>query len=87
MKNLPQTTYPHITQTSDHHHTLIRPIDRACPSIISCIRQTGLSGNSVIVAVLYYASTLVGAGEVTVGDLSAFLLYAAYAGVAVGKGN
>ena len=47
--------------------------------------QTGLSGNSVILAVLYYASTLVGAGEVTVGDLSAFLLYAAYAGVAVGE--
>ncbi|XP_043233712.1 ATP-binding cassette sub-family B member 10, mitochondrial-like [Amphibalanus amphitrite] len=46
--------------------------------------MTGLSGNSVILAVLYYASTLVGAGEVTVGDLSAFLLYAAYAGVAVG---
>ncbi|XP_037086285.1 ATP-binding cassette sub-family B member 10, mitochondrial-like [Pollicipes pollicipes] len=46
--------------------------------------MTGLSGNSVILAVLYYGGSLVGAGQVTVGDLSAFLLYAAYVGVAVG---
>lgn len=43
----------------------------------------GLSGNAVIVGGLYYGSCLVQQGIVSVGDLSAFLLYAAYVGIAI----
>lgn len=46
--------------------------------------QTGLSGNFIILSVLYYGGTMVSENAITVGALSAFLLYAAYTGVALG---
>lgn len=46
--------------------------------------QTGLSGNFIILSVLYYGGSLVVENSITVGALSAFLLYAAYVGVAIG---
>jgi ATP-binding cassette subfamily B (MDR/TAP) protein 10 len=46
--------------------------------------QTGLSGNFIILSVLYYGGTMVSESSLTVGALSAFLLYAAYVGIALG---
>jgi ATP-binding cassette subfamily B (MDR/TAP) protein 10 len=46
--------------------------------------MTGLSGNFIILSVLYYGGSLVAENSITVGALSAFLLYAAYVGVAIG---
>ncbi|XP_076066354.1 ATP-binding cassette sub-family B member 10, mitochondrial-like [Oratosquilla oratoria] len=46
--------------------------------------MTGLSGNIIIISVLYYGGMLVTESSITVGQLSSFLLYAAYIGVALG---
>ncbi|OXA59539.1 ATP-binding cassette sub-family B member 10, mitochondrial [Folsomia candida] len=46
--------------------------------------MTGLSGNFIILSVLYYGGAMVSDHTITVGALSAFLLYAAYTGVALG---
>ncbi len=46
--------------------------------------QTGLSGNFIILSVLYYGGSMVSQSIITIGSLSAFLLYAAYVGVAIG---
>lgn len=45
---------------------------------------TGLSGNIIIISVLYYGGVMVSSSTITVGNLSSFLLYAAYIGVSVG---
>lgn len=45
---------------------------------------TGLSGNVIILSVLYYGGGLVADSAITVGQLSSFLLYAAYVGIALG---
>lgn len=39
---------------------------------------TGLSGNAIIISVLYYGGLMVTESSLTAGQLSAFLLYAAY---------
>ncbi|XP_065348132.1 ATP-binding cassette sub-family B member 10, mitochondrial [Cloeon dipterum] len=46
--------------------------------------MTGFSGNVVVLLGLFYGGSMVVAQEITPGSLSAFLLYAAYVGVAVG---
>ncbi|XP_017768043.1 PREDICTED: ATP-binding cassette sub-family B member 10, mitochondrial isoform X2 [Nicrophorus vespilloides] len=46
--------------------------------------MTGLSGNIIIISVLYYGGVMVSSQNITVGNLSSFLLYAAYIGVSVG---
>ncbi|KAF4533059.1 hypothetical protein B566_EDAN002622 [Ephemera danica] len=46
--------------------------------------MTGFSGNVVVLLGLYYGGTMVSTEQLTPGSLSAFLLYAAYVGVAVG---
>lgn len=46
--------------------------------------MTGLSGNIIIISVLYYGGVMVSSQTITVGNLSSFLLYAAYIGVSVG---
>lgn len=46
--------------------------------------MTGLSGNAIILSVLYYGGVMVSNSSITVGNLSAFLLYAAYIGVSLG---
>lgn len=52
---------------------------------VSClIFQTGLSGNVIIISVLYYGGVMVSSHSITVGNLSSFLLYAAYIGVSIG---
>uniref|UniRef100_V5GJ42 Putative abcb10 transporter n=1 Tax=Ixodes ricinus TaxID=34613 RepID=V5GJ42_IXORI len=45
---------------------------------------TGATGNMIVLAVLYYGGLLMSRGELTVGSLSSFLLYAAYVGVSIG---
>ena len=43
--------------------------------------QTGLSGNMIILSVLYYGGSLVTSDVLTVGNLASFVLYAAYVGI------
>ncbi|XP_055332371.1 ATP-binding cassette sub-family B member 10, mitochondrial-like [Paramacrobiotus metropolitanus] len=45
--------------------------------------MAGLSGNLVVLSVLYYGGILLTRGEITVGDLSAFAMYAGYVGVSI----
>ncbi|XP_077502849.1 ATP-binding cassette sub-family B member 10, mitochondrial-like [Amblyomma americanum] len=45
---------------------------------------TGATGNMIVLAVLYYGGVLMSDGRLTVGNLSSFLLYAAYVGVSIG---
>ena len=45
------------------------------------IFQTGLSGNMIILSVLYYGGSLVTSDALTVGNLASFVLYAAYVGI------
>lgn len=42
--------------------------------------STGLMGNLTILGILYYGGTLVKSGSITIGELSSFLMYTAYAG-------
>ena len=42
---------------------------------------TGLSGNMIILTVLYYGGSLVTTDVISVGSLSSFILYAAYVGI------
>merc|ERR1719187_1285370 len=43
--------------------------------------MTGLSGNMIIITVLYYGGNLVTSDVITVGNLASFVLYAAYVGI------
>jgi len=43
--------------------------------------MTGLSGNMIILSVLYYGGSLVTSDVITVGNLASFVLYAAYVGI------
>lgn len=44
----------------------------------------GLSGNSIMLLVLYSGGMMMQSSVITVGDLSAFLMYAAYVGLSIG---
>lgn len=46
--------------------------------------STGLSGNIVVLSVFYYGGMMMTESQLSVGDLSAFLLYAAYIGLSIG---
>ncbi|KAL4090873.1 hypothetical protein QTP88_025635 [Uroleucon formosanum] len=46
--------------------------------------MTGFSGNFIIISVLYSGGLLVSEQAISVGELSSFLLYAAYTGVSIG---
>ena len=45
--------------------------------------QTGLSGNLIVLSVFYYGGLMMQDHVMTVGNLSAFLLYAAYSGFSI----
>ncbi|CAO1415225.1 unnamed protein product [Diamesa tonsa] len=46
--------------------------------------MTGLSGNIIIMSVLYYGGHLVNEGQMTVGALTSFILYAGYTAISIG---
>lgn len=46
---------------------------------------TGLSGNVLVMSVLFYGGNLVASGELTVGALTSFILYSGYVGVSLAK--
>ncbi|CAK1582701.1 unnamed protein product [Parnassius mnemosyne] len=46
--------------------------------------MTGLAGNTIIILVLYYGGSMVATEVLTVGNLTSFLLYAAYVGISIG---
>ena len=46
--------------------------------------MTGLSGNVIIMSVLYYGGNLVNEGEMTIGALTSFILYAGYTAISLG---
>lgn len=46
--------------------------------------QTSFSGNLIILSVFYYGGTMMSESQITVGELSSFLLYAAFVGVSIG---
>ncbi|XP_055986687.1 ATP-binding cassette sub-family B member 10, mitochondrial [Sorex fumeus] len=45
---------------------------------------TGLSGNLIVLSVLYKGGLLMGSAHMTVGELSSFLMYAFWVGVSIG---
>ncbi|XP_016050625.2 ATP-binding cassette sub-family B member 10, mitochondrial [Erinaceus europaeus] len=45
---------------------------------------TGLSGNLIVLSVLYKGGMLMGSAHMTVGELSSFLMYAFWVGVSIG---
>ncbi|KAE8620795.1 hypothetical protein XENTR_v10010475 [Xenopus tropicalis] len=45
---------------------------------------TGLTGNLIVLAVLYKGGLLTGAAQMTVGELSSFLMYAFWVGISIG---
>ncbi|XP_073194150.1 ATP-binding cassette sub-family B member 10, mitochondrial isoform X2 [Lepidochelys kempii] len=45
---------------------------------------TGLSGNMIVLSVLYKGGLLMGSAHMTVGELSSFLMYAFWVGVSIG---
>lgn len=46
--------------------------------------MTGLSGNVIIMSVLYYGGNLVSDGQMTIGALTSFILYAGYTAISLG---
>ncbi|GAU92589.1 hypothetical protein RvY_04650 [Ramazzottius varieornatus] len=46
--------------------------------------MAGLTGNLVVLSVLYYGGILMSRSAITVGDLSAFIMYSAYVGTSIG---
>ena len=46
--------------------------------------QTGLSGNIMIMSLIYCGGSMVGDAQITVGDLTSFLFYAMYIGISMG---
>ncbi|XP_052864946.1 ATP-binding cassette sub-family B member 10, mitochondrial [Anopheles cruzii] len=46
--------------------------------------MTGLSGNIIILSVLYYGGTMVNNAEMTIGALTSFILYAGYTAISIG---
>ncbi|XP_059981593.1 ATP-binding cassette sub-family B member 10, mitochondrial isoform X2 [Lagenorhynchus albirostris] len=47
---------------------------------------TGLSGNLIVLSVLYKGGLLMGSAHMTVGELSSFLMYAFWVGLSIGEG-
>ena len=44
----------------------------------------GLAGNMVLLTVLYNGGKMMTESQITVGDLSAFMMYSAYVGISIG---
>lgn len=48
-----------------------------------CVFQTGLSGNIMILSVLYKGGLLMASQHMTVGELSSFLMYTFWVGISI----
>ena len=56
----------------------------ACPFLDKMILfQTGLSGNIMILSIFYNGGKMMNEAQITVGELSSFMLYAAFVGVSI----
>lgn len=54
-----------------------------CVFVCVCLLQTGLSGNIMILAVLYKGGLLMASQHMTVGELSSFLMYTFWVGISI----
>ncbi|CAK9815050.1 ATP-binding cassette sub-family B member 10, mitochondrial [Anthophora plagiata] len=75
------------TIEANNYNSQLDNVLRACYKE-SCYRGvffgiTGFSGNVIILSVLYYGGAMVSDASLTVGSLSAFLMYAAYVGISL----
>ncbi|GBP48717.1 ATP-binding cassette sub-family B member 10, mitochondrial [Eumeta japonica] len=64
--------------------TLLKLAYKESLAVGSFYGMTGLSGNVIIILVLYYGGGMVATEQLTVGNLTSFLLYAAYVGISIG---
>lgn len=48
------------------------------------VLQTGLSGNAIMLSVLYSGGMMMTSAQISVGDLTSFLLYAGFVGISFG---
>lgn len=55
----------------------------AQPRPLRFVPQTGLSGNLILLSVLYKGGLLMGSAHMTVGELSSFLMYAFWVGLSI----
>lgn len=60
-----------------------RPAWGLSPDPCVSVPQTGLSGNLILLAVLYKGGLLMGSAHMTVGELSSFLMYAFWVGLSI----
>lgn len=65
-------------------HKLLELAYKESLAVGSFYGLTGLSGNVIIILVLYYGGGMVATEQLTVGNLTSFLLYAAYVGISIG---
>lgn len=54
-----------------------------CKSVCVCVFQTGLSGNMMILSVLYKGGLLMASQHMSVGELSSFLIYTFWVGISM----
>lgn len=50
---------------------------------VVCVFQTGLSGNIMILSVLYKGGLLMASQHLSVGELSSFLMYTFWVGISI----
>ncbi|XP_043367288.1 ATP-binding cassette sub-family B member 10, mitochondrial isoform X2 [Dermochelys coriacea] len=62
----------------------LRKLTRMTQDSLAEATQTGLSGNMIVLSVLYKGGLLMGSAHMTVGELSSFLMYAFWVGVSIG---
>ena len=71
----------------EHYNTQLEDVLKVCykESLYKGIFYglTGLSGNVIILSVLYYGGVMVYDSSISVGSLSAFIMYAAYVGISL----
>jgi ATP-binding cassette subfamily B (MDR/TAP) protein 10 len=44
---------------------------------------TGFSGNAIVLAVLYFGGQSIASGTISIGDLSAFMMYSVWVGISI----
>ncbi|XP_058525544.1 ATP-binding cassette sub-family B member 10, mitochondrial isoform X3 [Ochotona princeps] len=62
----------------------LRKLTKVRQDSLAQATQTGLSGNLIVLSVLYKGGLLMGSAHMTVGELSSFLMYAFWVGLSIG---